>query len=614
MKTEWEQGSQAVVEQPVTVSDPLSTGAGGGLEVQGLSIDYLAPRRRRIVRDVSITLRPGKVLALVGESGCGKTTLARSLVGQAPSGGEIAEGSIRLDGVGDLVRMTRRERRRLWGKEIAYIAQDPSSSLNPSMRIRDQIEEPLRLHLGLHGAALRREVEELFALVGLDSLSGGDRRFPKQLSGGQKQRLAIAIALACRPSVLILDEPTTGLDVSTQARLVELLGEIVSDLDTAVLWVSHDLALMSSIADTIAVMYAGQLVETGSATEVCAQPRHPYTRALLSSTPSLDRVSLSKGIRGSVPDVPVLDGCSFADRCDLVVEACTLEAIPLVGAEHATRCILTGAPGGASDTDRDRRPWAALSVDQAPMLELEDVGFRYPGAEKPTLDGVSLALGRGEILGIVGESGCGKSSLLRVIAGILPATAGTVRLDEQVMAPSILSRTKQDRRRMQMVFQHADTALNPKKTVRQTLARPLSLATDGGPRRTVEDLLDLVRLPHSISDRYPSELSGGQQQRLAIARALAVSPQILLCDEVTSALDVSVQAAILNLLADLVEEADLSILFVSHNLAAVRALCDRTAVLQYGVIVECDQSDRVWTQPQHPYTAELIKATPILGA
>lgn len=609
--TESNQGTQIVMEQLVSADDH------SGLVVEGLSIDYLSPRRRQIAREVSLTLRPGKVVALVGESGCGKTTFARSLVGQAPSGGEITSGSIRLDGANDLIGMSKRERRLLWGRQIAYIAQDPSSSLNPSMRIRDQIEEPLKLHLGLKGVALSQRVTELFTLVGLASFSGGaDRRFPKQLSGGQKQRLAIAIALACRPSVLILDEPTTGLDVSTQARLVELLGEVVSELDTAVLWVSHDLALMSGVADTIAVMYAGQLIETGPAQRVCAQPRHPYTRALLSSTPSLERESLSKGIRGSVPDVIPLDGCSFADRCDFALEACTLEAIPLTGNEHAARCILSDLSETALEVGGVSRARPARNVNEAPMVALEEVGFSYPGAEKPTLSAVSLTLGRGEILGLVGESGSGKSSLMRVIAGMLPAKEGVIRIDGQVMSRAIMSRTKKDRRRMQMVFQHADTALNPKKTVKQTLSRPLSLASDTteGPRRTAGDLLELVRLPNSILERYPSELSGGQQQRLAIARALAVSPQVLLCDEVTSALDVSVQAAILNLLASLVEEADLSIMFVSHNLAAVRTLCDRTAVLQHGVIVECDQSDRVWTQPKHPYTAELISATPVLGA
>lgn len=590
------------------------------MRVEQFCVTYPGAANAQVVRGVDLTLHRGQITGLVGESGCGKTTLARSLMGEPPKGATITAGSITLDGR-NLVDLSRSQLRRSWGREIAYISQDPSSLLNPTRRIGKQIQDPIEWHSKVEKIACRDRVMELLALVGLDGIEGIARRFPGELSGGQQQRVAIAIALASDPGVLILDEPTTGLDVSTQDKMVGLLLDLIGRLEIAVLWVSHDLALISQIASRISVMYAGQVIEEGATRQVIDRPQHPYTQALLESTPSLRSSTMVSGIRGQVPDLFSPTECGFLQRCSKAVAACEETAIPLISVsdDQLARCIRTDvAPVQIGEPERpaDRLVEKLAGVDQAsPVLTLDEVSFGYKNAAKPTLENISLALGKQEILGIVGESGSGKSTLLRVISGLLPRSSGEIELQDETLPPALRARRLSQVRSVQLIFQHANTALNPRHTVRQIIQRPINLAreVEGANPQSVVEVLDRVKLSSNLLARYPSELSGGQRQRLAIARSLAVRPKILLCDEITSALDVSVQAAILNLLRDLVADEEISVVFVSHNLAAVRLVCDRTAIMSEGRLVEIGSSDSVWSNPQHPYTRQLISVTPMLG-
>ncbi|GAA0716991.1 ABC transporter ATP-binding protein [Dactylosporangium roseum] len=586
------------------------------MRVENLQIQYRG-QSAATVRGVSLELRPGHIMGLVGESGCGKSTLARTLMGMPPEGAEIVDGRILLDGV-DLLRLNPADLRAYWGMRIAYISQDPSSALNPTRTVRKQILDTLTWHGRSRGAERAQRLGETLAMVGFTEAEKNLLdRFPSQLSGGQRQRLALATALACNPQVLILDEPTTGLDVSTQARLVALLKAAISATQTAVLWVSHDLALMNEVGSEIAVMYAGQVVERGPAKLVCAKARHPYTRALLAATPNVRTSALSKGIRGQVPDPFHAEGCGFRDRCDFAVVACDTGNISMydITPKHEARCLRLDEIEEGNRDDVDASPGRGLvrpTVD-TPVLRAKNLVVAYRGARTRALDDVSLELWPGEILGVVGESGSGKSTLLRALGGFTPVDSGEVRLDGVTLAPRIEKRSRKHRRRVQMIFQHADQALNPRHTVREILGRARYVTTQSRDVQTdVTELLHRVRLSASLLDRYSGELSGGQRQRLAIARALAVDPEVLLCDEITSALDVSVQAAILNLVRDLVDGQGLSAIFVSHNLGAVRSICDRTAVMQQGQVVELNASDDVWDGPTHAYTKHLIEVTPLL--
>lgn len=585
--------------------------------VENLTVAYGPDWRNSVVRGVDLRLQPGKIVALVGESGCGKTTLARTLMGIPPRGARIIDGSVILDGT-DLFDLSNRDLRDLWGERVAYIGQDPSSALNPTRRIGRQIQDPIRRHSRKHGNANTTRLTELLELVGLKDLHAIERRFPKELSGGQRQRVGIAAALACDPDVLILDEPTTGLDVLTQARLVELLQNVIEKLGISVLWVSHDLALMSQIAMQIVVMYAGQIVENGPAGDICSDPQHPYTRALIAATPSMRRSGLSDGIRGQVPDVFDEGSCSFVTRCDFAKDICRTQPIQLrvERTGHEVRCVRLGEiPLLPSARDVEEPRLKETPTHENPVLQMSGMVFTYPGAPAATLQDVDVVLGRSEILGIVGESGSGKSTLLRVITGMTPSDSGEIRLDGELLPPEIKSRTNSQKREIQLIFQHAETALNPKHNVAQILARPVRLASNASNTEVhlrIRELLDRVKLSPNLLERYPRELSGGQRQRLAIARSLGVGPRVLLCDEISSALDVSVQAAILTLVRQLVDEEGLSAVFVSHNLAAVKTVCDRTAVMSLGKIVEERSSESLWADPQHEYTKNLIEATPVL--
>jgi peptide/nickel transport system ATP-binding protein len=587
------------------------------LELRGLSVGYLQPDGgvNPVVWDVDLTLERGTIQGLAGESGCGKSTTALAAIGYRGGGVEISGGTSVIDGT-DLLSLPTSKLRSFWGRRVAYVPQGASASLAPAMTVGAQLAEPLTTHLGLRGDDLRRRQVELFEQVGLPSPDAALRRYPHQFSGGQQQRITLAMALACNPSVLILDEPTTGLDVSTQARISKLLKRLVAEFDIAALYVSHDLTLLADIADRVAVMYGGQVVEEASARTIAARPSHPYTQALMSAVPDARRPRALRGIPGRPPLSVQMTECPFAPRCPYAIDACR-EANPprvTVGPDHTARCIRVAAVQAVPLTVN---PIALGEVTRAAsILEVDDVWCEYGsrGGRATVVKGVSFAIAHGETLGIVGESGSGKSTLLRAIAGLHRPSAGAVRYEGDALAPLAVKRPRETRRDIQIVFQNPDSSLNPRQTVMQIVARPIRLfrpdVKGAAEEAEVRSLLEAMKLPASLLYRYPGELSGGQKQRVAIARAFASRPRLLLCDEVTSALDVSVQATILELIAELSRTSHTAVAFVSHDLAVVRTVAHRALVLQHGEVCETGETGELFAHPTHPYTRELIQSIP----
>jgi len=604
------------VAAPATEPEPI-------LVVEALRVE-LDASPAPIVDSVSFSLRPGEVLGLVGESGSGKTTVALALLGHARRGAHLAGGSIRLAGQ-DVRALDPAALRRVRGASIAYMPQDPGTALSPATRVGSLLEQHLRVHGMADPAARRARVAEVLAEVGLAADRELLRRFPHQLSGGQQQRLALAVAFACRPAVVVLDEPTTGLDVATQARVLETLGALCSRHGTAAVYVSHDLAVVASLAQRVAVLYGGQLVELATAERLFGQPRHPYTAALIAAAPDPDGRRVLAGIPGSTPrpgSWPA--GCPFAPRCSRAAERCHAELPPLdrlVGepSEHLVRCWLAR---DASTPDPDGLPvsadlWRGRPAAQVadPVLVVSGFTASYGGRE--VVHRMGLAIGRGECVALVGESGSGKTTLARAVAGLLPSHTGRIEVEGEVLAPRARDRTTEQLRKVQYVFQNPYASLNPRWTVRDTLAAAFRQLV-GGDRAAIEEALHAaiaeVALEERQLDRYPDELSGGERQRVAIARGLIVRPAVLLCDEVTSALDVSVQAVILALLDQLRTDRALGMLFVTHNLPLVRTIAQRVLVLRAGAVVEEGPTDDVLGRPQHPYTRFLLEHSPILEA
>ena len=573
-----------------------------------------------VVEEVSFEIDAGRVLGLVGESGCGKTTAALALLAYARPGSRISAGKVEIDGA-DLLSVDKRELQRLRGGRVAYVPQDPASALNPAIRVGSQIGEMLATHAAgqsnpdaLILEALRR--------VHLEPPEQFVNRYPHQLSGGQQQRVAIAMALICGPSLVVLDEPTTGLDVTTQARVLELIDEIRAERSTALLYVSHDLGVVSHFADSVAVMYGGRIVEQGNTDAVFASPRHPYTSKLLAAVPRSDVSGQHPhGIEGTaVGPSRRRAGCSFAPRCDLRTTICTSEVPPLAkaGDGRLVACFNWDMLPSGLPSQRSNRKFRGLTRDEdSPRLFVEDLRASYGRSEStgealtPALDGVSLTVAQGECLAIVGESGSGKTTIARCIVGIWPPDSGRILLDGREVARRARHRTKQQRREMQIVFQNPDESLNPKHTVEQIVARPLVQFFDLSgreARKEARKTLELVRLEAPLAYRYPKDLSGGEKQRVAIARALAARPELLICDEITSALDVSVQAAILELIADLRKSLEMAIIFISHDLAVVRSIADRIVVLERGRICETGETDHLFDHQEADYTRALITA------
>lgn len=582
------------------------------LEVSGLRVETTngAP----VVQDINFSLAAGEVLGLVGESGSGKTTVALSVLGYSRPGVRIAAGAVRVGGR-EILALPERERRALRGRGVSYVPQDAAKSLNPSMRIGDQLRELMDLHLP--GGSSRDQIAAALRRVGLPEHDDFRRRFPHQLSGGQQQRLTLAFALACGPEVVVLDEPTTGLDVITQDRILTELARLCREVEVAAIFVTHNLAAVAVVASRLAVMYAGRVVEQGPVRQVIIDPIHPYTAGLVASVPLHGQAQQLAGIPGTavgVGDRP--SGCAFAPRCAIATPECeaAVPALLAIRPDRLARCIHVARTPPVVRRERDP---IEPSGPAAALLDVRDLRADYGRGRRRTtaVHGVGFTVAPGECVALVGESGSGKSTIARCAAGLHPPSGGEIRFDGEPLEPRVRDRSRSARRRIQIVFQNPYDSLNPRITVGAAVARPLEMLRGLHAREAhgeVAALLEQVRLPARLADQYPAELSGGERQRVAVARALAAGPDLLLCDEVTSALDVSVQAAVLALLGELQRELGLALLFITHDLGLVANVADRVLVLEQGAVRESGTVADVLQRPTVDYTRQLIAAVPEL--
>ena len=591
------------------------------VEVTGLRIG-LTGSPLDIVDEVDFQIKQAEVVGLVGESGSGKTTIGLALLGHCRRGGEIRAGRITIAGC-NMLELDALALNAARGHTVAYIPQDPSAALNPALRVGLQLEEMLAVHQqpGLGDAQRRNRVFEMLEEVKLPAQASFLRRYTHELSGGQQQRVALAMAFACRPAVIVLDEPTTGLDVTTQAHVLDTVRTLCRHYDVAALYVSHDLAVVASLADRMLVMYAGRLVESGPTEVLFRDPAHPYTRRLIAAIPDVRGRRNLVGIPGHAPSPTQRPpGCTFAPRCAYATSECRARFPPIeaVAAHRSVRCwhharvrASAGAvPKSAGEAASQRPPAPAHG-----LLVVRDLDAWY--SRHPVLHDVSLTLDAGQCMAVVGESGSGKTTLARCVAGLHPTFSGDVMLAGKALAPQARERPRAVRRAIQYVFQSPYASLNPRRTVGQIVARPLHVFFDLGRREARECVvahLERVSLSSGLIDRYPDQLSGGERQRVAVARALAAEPQVLVCDEITSALDVSVQAALVELLAELQRSMKLGLLFITHNLALIRTIADCVAVMSAGRIVESAAVESIFLSPKADYTRELLANTPSLDA
>ncbi len=598
----------------------MTTDSGPALVVSNMDVSYkVRGQDRRALKNVSFTVARGESYGLVGESGSGKSTVALALVRYLPRNGRVSAGTVSINGQ-DPLGMGKAELRELRAKTISMVYQEPGRALNPSLRVGEQIAEVFEI-AGEKSDEATASAENMLRKVQISDPGRVMRRYPYELSGGMAQRVVIAMALAVSPSLLILDEPTTALDATVEAEVLDLVAALRQEFDTSVLFISHNLAVIAKMCDRVGVLYAGELVEEGPARQVFDDPRHPYTVGLLRCIPRRgqrkDRDRLDT-IPGFLPGPGHnLAGCVFAPRCALARDRCRTEPPPFfdVGDLRTARCFFhEQAPDLPRATPASA---AALATDGigGPLVKIEKLSKTFPGGVQ-ALAGVDLTVHRGETLGLVGESGSGKTTLARTLLGLTSADQGSVlTLDGKQLSADARRRPRDVLRALQIVFQNPDSALNRRHTVRSLISRPLSrLAglSGTGLRDRLAELISSVRLEERHLALRPGQLSGGLKQRVAIARAFGARPDVVVCDEPTSALDVSVQAAILNLLADLQQQEHATYLFISHDLGLVRYLSDRIVVLYLGRVMEVGPAEVVFTGPHHPYTEALFSAVPSL--
>ncbi|MFC0008833.1 dipeptide ABC transporter ATP-binding protein [Devosia nitrariae] len=605
--------------------DVLTPPAQPLLKVEHLTTTFDAGKVSvKAVTDVSFDVFPGRVVGIVGESGSGKSVTARSIMGLLRAPGRVREGRVLLNGR-NLIDLPEGEMRRIRGKQIAMVFQDPQAALNPVMRVGDQIAEALMVH-GADAGSARDRAKALLAQVGIPDVERTIDQYPHEFSGGMRQRVVIAIALANDPALLIADEPTTALDVTIQAQILRLLADLGRELNVSIIMITHDMGVVAELCDDLIVMYGGRVVEQGPVRDIFANPRHPYTAALLKAVPRLDTAGDDPLIAiPGAPPVPLRlpPGCAFHPRCSNAVDKCRVEVPPLapMGDERRSACWVAMAGGDVAPVaaeatmrarhgEREREP--ALRIEGLRTNVARPGGFLRTSDPVYAVDGVSLEVYPGETLGLVGESGCGKSTLSRTIMGINAVSEGRIsvaRRDVTAMEP-------EDRRQVsttiQYIFQDPFASLNPRRTIGQSITEALNVVgiTGAAAETRMVELLERVGLSQDYVPRYPYELSGGQRQRVGIARALSANPRILICDEPVSALDVSIQAQIISLLEELRDDLGLGYLFIAHDLSVVRHISDRVAVMYLGRIVEIGTAEEVYGNPQHPYTVALLSSTP----
>jgi peptide/nickel transport system ATP-binding protein len=608
------------------------------VEVQNLSIAYDTRKGEvEAVRDVSFLVKEGETVGLVGESGCGKSTIAYGMVNFLGPNGKITHGQVRFQGQ-ELVGRSQAELKKLRGNRIAMVFQDPMQALNPSLKLGSQLAEVLICHQAVTREEAWQRSIEMLQRVNMPDPQDVMNRYSHQISGGQQQRVVIAMAMLNNPALLIMDEPTTALDVTVEAAVLDLIEELKEDFRAANIFITHNLGVVARVSDQLCVMYAGQMVEKGPVSEIFRNPSHPYTIGLLGSVPRLGEDksgSVLEPIRGRVPPPAKRpkDECIFAPRCDYATDQCRQGMPPFVpvSSQHTARCIYALEIDTRQRTrkrPKALKPSARTQDSQQDLLAFEHLKVYYPqesnsvvslfgmGEKKyvKAVDDVSVRVAKGRTLGVVGESGCGKSSLVKGLIGLEPITGGEVHFMGVDTTMPVTQRDTKLIKEMQMVFQNPDSTLNPSYTVGSQIARPIRHFKTV-PRKQVKEevikLLKAVRLSPTFYDRLPRQLSGGEKQRVGIARALASRPDLIICDEPVSALDVSVQAAIINLLLEIQQVFGSSMIFIAHDLSVVRFFSDDIAVMYLGQIVEIGPADAIYMPPYHPYTEALLSAVPI---
>ena len=599
----------------------------------------------RALSGVDLHVNPGETLGIVGESGSGKTMTALSLMGLLPQGGKVSSGSIILDGQ-DLTQLPLKEKRKLRGTKVGMIFQDPLTSLNPTMKIGLQVCEPLRVHEGLSKREALERAVEILKRVGMPRPEVVINNYPHQLSGGMRQRVMIAMALVCKPRILIADEPTTALDVTTQMQILDLIDELRDEYQMGVILITHDLGVVAGHTDRVAVMYAGRIVETAPTKTLFTEPKHRYTSSLMAALPERALAAGTKlfsipGAPPSLTNLPV--GCRFASRCLWAGAEC-VDRYPDLSGEgfHTYSCFHPVQEGDESPAELQAKLEGSAPIDEAVaepgaqvvygevedtdevLLDVKEASREYASSGSGFLkrdkgvvsavDRVSITLKKGETYGLVGESGCGKSTMGRLIAGLEPPSGGAIELGGRDLATLKGRDAVRIHRDVQMMFQDSYAAMDPRMRIDQILAEPMSIQKTGNTRQIaarIMEIIEQVGLTEEILDRYPHEFSGGQLQRIGFARSLTLAPDLIVADEPVSALDVSVQAQVLNLMKDLQAELGLSYLFISHDLAVVQYMADRIGVMYLGRIVEEGPAKEVVENPKHPYTKALIDSIPV---